>query len=100
MADDKNIPQSSENSGKTSKEENFWLTTKDNPFNPFTQFEEWLTFDESNNYFSSGLLARIAKTSNDLSNKDNNDEIHSAMAWIVANDPSNNYTIVTPSSFK
>ena len=79
--------------------DSFWLTTKDNPFNPFTQFEEWLQYDTTNRYNSSGLLARIAKTSSELSDKENSTEIHRAMSWIVANDPEGKYQIVTPSDF-
>ena len=37
------------------------LTTVDNPFDPFTQFDEWLEFDLSKGYNSCELLARIAK---------------------------------------
>ena len=28
------------------------LTTFDNPYNPFTQFAEWLLFDNSKDYFT------------------------------------------------
>lgn len=89
----------SSESNESSSNDTFWLTTKDNPFNPFTQFEEWLQFDTSNLYNSSGLLARIAKTSNDLSDKENSKEIHRAMTWIVANDPEDKYKIVSPSDY-
>lgn len=89
----------SDESLRNDNKESFWLTTKDNPFNPFTQFEEWLQYDTSNLYNSSGLLARIAKTSSELSDKENGKEIHRAMAWIVANDPEGKYLIVTPSDF-
>lgn len=43
------------------------LTTIDNPFDPFTQFDEWYAYDEEKGYHTCGLLARIAKTSNELS---------------------------------
>lgn len=42
------------------------LTTVDNPFNPFTQFDEWLAFDIEQGYDSCCLLARIANTSSEL----------------------------------
>lgn len=47
------------------------LTTIDNPFNPFTDFEQWYAFDESNGYHSSEYLARIAKNSDNLSDEEN-----------------------------
>ena len=47
------------------------LTTIDNPFNPFTQWDEWKSFDEDKGYFTCSYLARIAKTSDELSDVDN-----------------------------
>lgn len=35
------------------------LTTVDNPYDPFTQFDDWRDYDESFGYFTCGLLARI-----------------------------------------
>lgn len=46
---------------------NYMLTTVDNPYSPFTQFREWLVWDESHGYNTSGLLARIVVTSDELS---------------------------------
>ena len=62
------------------------ITTIDNPYDPFTQFTEWFNFDVTNGYNSCGLLARIAKTSDAFSNKENADEIEAAVDEIVAND--------------
>lgn len=62
------------------------ITTIDNPYDPFTQFTEWFNFDATNGYNSCGLLARIAKTSDAFSNKENADEIEAAVDEIVAND--------------
>ena len=36
------------------------ITTIDNPYNPFTQFDEWYAFDEGKGYCTSGYLARIS----------------------------------------
>jgi hypothetical protein len=46
------------------------LTTLDNPYNPFTQFDEWLQFDESKGYHTCAYLARIVITSDELSETD------------------------------
>lgn len=35
------------------------LTTKDNPYDPFTQFREWYIYDETNGYHTCGLIARL-----------------------------------------
>lgn len=59
------------------------LTTIDNPYDPFTQFDEWYAFDESKGYHTCGYLARIAKTSDELSEKDEALAIESAIDEIV-----------------
>lgn len=46
------------------------LTTIDNPYDPFTEWMNWLQFDTSHGYNTSGLLARIAFTSEELSELD------------------------------
>lgn len=43
------------------------LTTVDNPWNPFTNYDEWFAFDLRSGYNTAGFLARIVKTSDDLS---------------------------------
>lgn len=42
------------------------LTSKDNPYNYFTQFDDWFGFDMQKGYNSCGLLARFVRTSNEL----------------------------------
>lgn len=59
------------------------LTTTDNPFDPFTQFDEWLAFDISRGYHTSSYLARVAVTSDDLSPIDEAQAINSAIDEIV-----------------
>lgn len=70
------------------------LTTKDNPWNPFTNFKEWLTFDITNGYNSSEFLARIARTSDALTAEENNEIIRMAICKIISEDPINIYTMV------
>jgi hypothetical protein len=48
----------------------FMLTTTDNPFDPFEQFDEWQVYDESKGYHTCSYLARIVKTSDELSYED------------------------------
>ena len=48
-----------------------FLTTIDNPFNPNTQWDDWLRYDEDMGYYSTSYLARIVKTSDELSSADN-----------------------------
>ena len=37
-----------------------WITTTDNPFDFFTQFDDWFQFDESKGYHTCSYVARIA----------------------------------------
>lgn len=59
------------------------LTTVDNPFNPFTNWDEWYAYDEAKGYCTSGLLARITKTSNELSEKEQNEDVEEAIDEIL-----------------
>jgi hypothetical protein len=43
------------------------LTTVDNPFDPFEQFTSWFMFDEEKGYHTCSYLGRIARTSDQLS---------------------------------
>lgn len=59
------------------------LTTIDNPYNPFTQFDEWFAFDESKGYHTCSYLARIVKSSDELSEADESLAIESAIDEII-----------------
>lgn len=59
------------------------LTTVDNPYNPFTEWNQWLKFDEDNGYETNSLLASFAKTSTALSDADNEKLIDDAMNTII-----------------
>ena len=67
------------------------LTTVDNPYDPFDQFSEWLMFDTDKGYNSCGFLDRIAKTSDQLSDLENEKEIERAIDEIIKYDFMNIY---------
>lgn len=46
------------------------LTTVDNPFDPFTQFKPWYSYDLASGYHTLALLARIINSSPELSEAD------------------------------
>lgn len=59
------------------------LTTVDNPFDPFTQFDQWYTWDTQAGYNTSSFLARIVRTSPELSETDQELDIERAIDEIV-----------------
>lgn len=72
------------------------LTTVDNPFNPFTQFDEWYAYDQKLGYHTTEFLARIVRNSYDLSEPDQDAEIERAIDEIVRENVSGMYRKVTP----
>ena len=62
------------------------ITTTDNPYDPFDQFNEWFVYDVTKGYNSCGLLARVSKTSDAFSDYENTKEIEAAIDEIIAND--------------
>lgn len=59
------------------------LTTIDNPFDPFTQWDEWYAFDVGKGYNTCAYLARIVKSSDELSEADEDLAIEVAIDEIV-----------------
>jgi hypothetical protein len=59
------------------------LTTIDNPYNPFTQFDDWYAYDTQQGYHTCSYLARITKTSDELSQEDEDLAIEQAIDEIV-----------------
>lgn len=68
-----------------------FLTTFDNPYSPYEQFEEWYRYDTDHGYNSSGLLMRLAETSSQFTDNENAYEIEKAIDRIVVADPQNIY---------
>lgn len=62
------------------------LTTFDNPFNPFENFDEWFAFDVQHGYNTCGKLMRIANVENDMSEVEYNNEIERAIDEIIQYD--------------
>ena len=70
------------------------LTTIDNPFDPFEQFTSWLLFDKEKGYNSSERLMRIANISDDMTQKEVDEEIERAIDEIIKYDFMNIYVKV------
>jgi hypothetical protein len=61
----------------------YTLSTKDNPYDPFTQFDDWFKYDTEKGYNSCSLLARFAYTSDSFDDKTNQQIINDAVDEIV-----------------
>lgn len=75
------------------------LTTFDNPYNPFKEFELWNSFDVEKGYNSNEYLGRIARTSDQLTDDENLQEIESAIDEIIKYDPRHIYRKVTEQDY-
>ena len=70
---------------------NVALTTFDNPYNPFTQFQKWFLFDTEKGHNSCAYLARTARTSDEFTEEENEKEIERAIDEIIQYDFMNKY---------
>ena len=71
------------------------LTTVDNPFDPFTQFDDWFLFDTEKGYNSCSRLDRITRLTDEMSEVEVNEEIERAVDEIIKYDFLNIYKKVT-----
>ena len=62
------------------------LTTKDNPFDPFDQFDDWFNFDEQQGYHTCSYLGRIVRTSDEMSDEQVSKEVNRAVDEILRYD--------------
>lgn len=63
------------------------LTTVDNPFDPFTQWDEWYVYDTQMGYNTCAYLARVAVTFDGMTEEEESEAIDDAMNEIVALNP-------------
>jgi len=61
-----------------------WITTVDNPFDYFTQFDQWFQFDVEFGYHTCSYVARIARTSDALTDDEYNQELERAIDEIIS----------------
>lgn len=74
------------------------LSTVDNPFDPIDQFDDWRRFDEEKGYYSCNYLARIAEISDDMTQKEQDEEIERAIDEIILRNPLGIYKKVKKST--
>lgn len=75
----------------------YMLTTTDNPYDPLTQYDQWLAWDFPR-YDSNGLLARVVYSSPDLSDADQQLAIQEGIDEIVDENVSGVHTKIKTGS--
>ena len=70
------------------------LTTEDNPYDPFDEFEEWFNFDVTQGYQTCAYLARVTTTSTDLTEADQVEATNEAIEEILELNLTGNYQVV------
>ena len=78
----------------------YMLTTVDNPYDPFTDFNAWLAFDTRMGYNTSGFLARIAMIPDDMPESYQAQAIQDAIDEIVSENVSGMWRKVSRESMK
>ena len=68
-----------------------FITTFDNPYDPYEDFPHWYQYDCDRGYYTCAYLARIARTSDRLSDAENEIEIERAIDEIIKYDFMNIY---------
>lgn len=69
------------------------ITTIDNPFNPFEDFASWYDFDMEKGYCSCERVARLAKTTDDMTELEIEEETERATRRLVEIDPLDIYKL-------
>lgn len=65
----------------------YMVTTMDNPWNPFTHYHEWLSFDTSHGYNTDQWVYILSKTSSDLLKDEMEEQIDAGVESLLALDP-------------
>ena len=67
------------------------ITTIDNPFDPFDQFDDWFAYDTQNGYNTCSYLARIMNVEESFTEHELTSEKERAIDEIIAFNPLNIY---------
>lgn len=60
-----------------------FITTYDNPYDYFKQFDEWLNYDRQKGYFTLEYVGRLVKLAPDLSDEEEKNEIENTIDSII-----------------
>lgn len=59
------------------------VTTIDNPFDPFTQFDSWYAFDVEKGYYTCSRIARLTNFTDEMSEIERDNENESAIDKLI-----------------
>lgn len=71
------------------------LTTIDNPYNPFTNYDEWLAYDLQMGYNTNAYIDRISNVTDELSDADYDSIVLEAMKEICEYNVLGIYKLIT-----
>lgn len=60
-----------------------FITTYDNPYDYFKQFDQWLNFDRQKGYYTLEYVGRLARLSHDLSDEEERLELESVFDSMI-----------------
>lgn len=63
------------------------ITTIDNPFDPFDDSTDWFMFDTEKGYYTCSKLARLTNLTEDMTEKEELEEIERAIDRLIELDP-------------
>ena len=67
------------------------LTTTDNPYDPFDQYDDWYAFDTQHGYCTDAYVARVLKTSSELPDAEQASDYENAINEILNYNLTGNY---------
>lgn len=73
------------------KNKETWVTTLDNPFDPFKEAENWKRFDEDHGYHTTSLICRFLVDSDEFDEETYRECLESAVDDVVRFNPTGNY---------
>ena len=71
------------------------ITTIDNPFNPFDDFVSWFLFDIEKGYNTCSKLARLSNLTDEMTDKEEIEEIERTINRLIEIDPLDIYIKIT-----
>ncbi len=72
-------------------DKDYMLTTIDNPFNPWVDYDGWYAYDERMGYHTCAYMARLITSSIEMTDEEQDHEYNKAMNAIIAHDPTGKY---------